>query len=202
VPSDDLAGKKLASSRVILYDSLQMAHKCILNSFYGYVMRKGSRWFSMEMVGVCMAFVDATSHVPFSTNSGIKWRKQSTWHLPTDKSLKFFPITFLHLTDLLIFPQTQGRHCVPHGRQHHHRGPAADRAHWPASGVGHRRHLVPAARLLSRELCLPHPQWEGGELRGSIELSGKLGNFKELRGSCVDLNNFKASLINYGVPNE
>ncbi|KXS12658.1 putative POL2-DNA polymerase epsilon, calytic subunit A [Gonapodya prolifera JEL478] len=37
---------------VVLYDSLQLAHKCILNSFYGYVMRKGSRWFSMEMAGI------------------------------------------------------------------------------------------------------------------------------------------------------
>lgn len=24
----------------MVYDSLQLAHKCILNSFYGYVMRK------------------------------------------------------------------------------------------------------------------------------------------------------------------
>jgi hypothetical protein len=37
---------------VVLYDSLQLAHKCILNSFYGYVMRKGARWYSMEMAGV------------------------------------------------------------------------------------------------------------------------------------------------------
>lgn len=37
---------------VVLFDSLQLAHKCILNSFYGYVMRRGSRWFSMEMAGV------------------------------------------------------------------------------------------------------------------------------------------------------
>ena len=35
-----------------LYDSLQVAHKCILNSFYGYVMRKGARWYSMEMAGI------------------------------------------------------------------------------------------------------------------------------------------------------
>jgi len=35
-----------------LYDSLQIAHKCILNSFYGYVMRKGARWYSMEMAGI------------------------------------------------------------------------------------------------------------------------------------------------------
>jgi len=37
---------------VVLYDSLQLAHKSILNSFYGYVMRKGARWYSMEMAGV------------------------------------------------------------------------------------------------------------------------------------------------------
>ena len=41
-----------AKKMVILYDSLQLAHKVILNSFYGYVMRKGSRWYSMEMAGV------------------------------------------------------------------------------------------------------------------------------------------------------
>lgn len=35
---------------MVLYDSLQLAHKCILNSFYGYVMRRGARWYSMEMV--------------------------------------------------------------------------------------------------------------------------------------------------------
>ncbi|KAM0262465.1 hypothetical protein ACHAQJ_001719 [Trichoderma viride] len=41
-----------AKKMIILYDSLQLAHKVILNSFYGYVMRKGSRWYSMEMAGV------------------------------------------------------------------------------------------------------------------------------------------------------
>jgi DNA polymerase epsilon subunit 1 len=50
------AGNKLdaeiARARHVLYDSLQLAHKCILNSFYGYVMRKGARWHSMEMAGV------------------------------------------------------------------------------------------------------------------------------------------------------
>jgi DNA polymerase epsilon subunit 1 len=34
---------------VVLYDSLQLAHKCIINSFYVYVMRIGMRWYSMEM---------------------------------------------------------------------------------------------------------------------------------------------------------
>nr|XP_003707004.1 PREDICTED: DNA polymerase epsilon catalytic subunit A [Megachile rotundata] len=48
----DAGDIKSAKNREVLYDSLQLAHKCILNSFYGYVMRKGSRWFSMEMGGI------------------------------------------------------------------------------------------------------------------------------------------------------
>lgn len=34
------------------FDSLQLAHKIILNSYYGYVMRKGARWYSMEMAAM------------------------------------------------------------------------------------------------------------------------------------------------------
>ena len=41
-----------AKDRMALYDSLQLAHKIILNSFYGYVMRKGARWYSMEMAAM------------------------------------------------------------------------------------------------------------------------------------------------------
>ena len=41
-----------AKKMIILFDSLQLAHKVILNSFYGYVMRKGSRWYSLDMAGV------------------------------------------------------------------------------------------------------------------------------------------------------
>ncbi|KAF2714135.1 DNA polymeras-like protein epsilon [Pleomassaria siparia CBS 279.74] len=41
-----------AKKMIVLYDSMQLAHKVILNSFYGYVMRKGSRWYSLEMAGV------------------------------------------------------------------------------------------------------------------------------------------------------
>ena len=39
--SGDAAEAKRCKNMEILYDSLQLAHKCILNSFYGYVMRKG-----------------------------------------------------------------------------------------------------------------------------------------------------------------
>jgi len=48
----DAARIKECKMFVVLFDSLQLAHKCILNSFYGYVMRRGARWFSMEMAGV------------------------------------------------------------------------------------------------------------------------------------------------------
>ncbi len=50
------AGDKIAQAeaknKMVLYDSLQLAHKCILNSFYGYVMRRGARWYSMPMAAV------------------------------------------------------------------------------------------------------------------------------------------------------
>lgn len=52
VASGDASAIKSAKNREVLYDSLQLAHKCILNSFYGYVMRKGARWYSMEMAGI------------------------------------------------------------------------------------------------------------------------------------------------------
>ncbi|KAA0716868.1 DNA polymerase epsilon catalytic subunit A [Triplophysa tibetana] len=48
----DAAEVKRCKNMEILYESLQTAHKCILNSFYGYVMRKGARWYSMEMAGI------------------------------------------------------------------------------------------------------------------------------------------------------
>jgi len=55
----DKSGDKMAAAEarnlVTFYDSLQLAHKCILNSFYGYVMRKGARWHSMPMAGVVTA---------------------------------------------------------------------------------------------------------------------------------------------------
>ncbi|XP_033149828.1 DNA polymerase epsilon catalytic subunit A [Drosophila busckii] len=52
VASGDATEVKAAKGREVLYDSLQLAHKCILNSFYGYVMRRGARWHSMPMAGI------------------------------------------------------------------------------------------------------------------------------------------------------
>lgn len=52
VVENDLSTVATSKLEMVLFESLQLAHKCILNSFYGYVMRKGSRWFSMEMAGI------------------------------------------------------------------------------------------------------------------------------------------------------
>lgn len=48
----DAVARKVAEDKETVFDSLQLAHKCILNSFYGYVMRKGARWRSMQMAGI------------------------------------------------------------------------------------------------------------------------------------------------------
>uniref|UniRef100_A0A2I3HYR2 DNA polymerase epsilon catalytic subunit n=1 Tax=Nomascus leucogenys TaxID=61853 RepID=A0A2I3HYR2_NOMLE len=48
----DAGEVKRCKNMEVLYDSMQLAHKCILNSLYGYVMRKGARWYSMEMAGI------------------------------------------------------------------------------------------------------------------------------------------------------
>ncbi|CAF1027088.1 unnamed protein product [Rotaria sordida] len=51
---NDLNEVKRCNNLIVIYDSLQFAYKCILNSFYGYVMRRGARWHRMEMDGnVC-----------------------------------------------------------------------------------------------------------------------------------------------------
>jgi hypothetical protein len=58
IASGDAAWVKSAKNKEVLYDSLQMAYKCILNSFYGYVMRKGARWYSIEVCFLkCFFFV-------------------------------------------------------------------------------------------------------------------------------------------------
>ena len=50
-PHQDELELESAKAKALVYDSLQLAHKCILNSFYGYVMRRGARWYSMPMAG-------------------------------------------------------------------------------------------------------------------------------------------------------
>lgn len=52
VKENDPIKAEEARNRMNLYESLQLAHKIILNSFYGYVMRRGARWYSMEMAAM------------------------------------------------------------------------------------------------------------------------------------------------------
>ena len=61
-----------AKAMVLLYDSLQLAHTCILNSFYGYVMRKGARWRSMEMAGVTTFLGGSIITVGLKENDSLK----------------------------------------------------------------------------------------------------------------------------------
>ena len=50
--ANDPVAREQWTDTMLVYDSLQLAHKCILNSFYGYVMRRGARWHSIEMAGI------------------------------------------------------------------------------------------------------------------------------------------------------
>ena len=52
VKENDAIQIENAKNKVNLFESLQLAHKIILNSFYGYVMRRGARWYSMEMAAM------------------------------------------------------------------------------------------------------------------------------------------------------
>ena len=75
---------------VVMYDSMQLAHKCILNSFYGYVMRKGSRWQSMEMAGV----VTRTGHRVIAQARDVLSNIGQPLELDTDGIWTAFPETF------------------------------------------------------------------------------------------------------------
>ena len=52
IKEGDSVEEERCKNLVTLYESLQLAHKIILNSFYGYVMRKGARWYSMQMAAI------------------------------------------------------------------------------------------------------------------------------------------------------
>jgi len=44
--------REKANDRLLVYESLRWLIKCILNSFYGYVMRRGARWQSIDDGGI------------------------------------------------------------------------------------------------------------------------------------------------------
>ena len=86
----DGAGLLEAKAMCVLYDSLQLAHKCILNSFYGYVMRKGARWYSMEMAGI----VTYTGAAIIKSARVLVEQIGKTLELDTDGIWCVFPHTF------------------------------------------------------------------------------------------------------------
>lgn len=91
-----------AADMVVLYDSLQLAHKCILNSFYGYVMRKGARWYSMEMAGVV-------------TNTGAKIIQRACALVRTGlvpRSMSCFGISFAQQKCVGVMAVTSGGNCT------------------------------------------------------------------------------------------
>lgn len=79
-----------AQNMIVLYDSLQLAHKCILNSFYGYVMRRGARWFSMEMAGIV---TNTGAHIIKQANT-LLHRVGRPLELDTDGVWSLLPATF------------------------------------------------------------------------------------------------------------
>ncbi|CAG8517653.1 10346_t:CDS:10 [Paraglomus occultum] len=90
IKNRDVSEIETARQEIILYDSLQLAHKCILNSFYGYVMRKGARWYSMEMGGV----VCLTGSSIIQSAKELVERVGAALELDTDGIWCIFPKTF------------------------------------------------------------------------------------------------------------
>lgn len=154
-----------AADMCVLFESLQLAHKCILNSFYGYVMRKGARWYSMEMAGVvtytganiikvrgCLRGCTKLLCVHWT----LSWQEVKHAHQCTSTSVHTRSTSVL-----LPFVSADPRWhlalvmCAACVRPHHPAG--------PAPGAGHRRHLVRAARLLPRELQVQEQERQGGE---------------------------------------
>ena len=115
-----------------LYDSLQLAHKCILNSFYGYVMRKGARWYSMEMAGV-VTLLRREHHQEGQANSSTKLGRPL--ELDTDGIWcalpKSFPedFTFVKQEDAEgLQDELPVRHAQRDGRQPLHQRPVCRRS--------------------------------------------------------------------------
>jgi DNA polymerase elongation subunit (family B) len=91
----------------------QLAHKCILNSFYGYVMRKGARWYSMEMAGVVTHTGASIIKVSWTAPRGrpASWLHgcEGTGRPPTAPRAKGFPTLAPRSPSLVALPP----HWVP-----------------------------------------------------------------------------------------
>lgn len=89
--NNDGMGAKESEGLMILYESMQLAHKIILNSFYGYVMRKGARWYSMEMAAMVTYL---GSNIISDSNNYVKDRIGKPLELDTDGIWMLLPKGF------------------------------------------------------------------------------------------------------------
>ena len=92
---------------LVLYDSLQLAHKCILNSFYGYVMRKVPSPLSTPHTLVPVSFIVTAIRA-----------------LVTKSPLAILAGCYLLLTYAggTLVQHGNGGHCVSDWFQYHHQG--------------------------------------------------------------------------------
>lgn len=134
--------RKNAEDKEILMDSLQLAHKCILNSFYGYVMRKGARWRSMEMAGI-VTYTGAQLIM-----QARELVEQVRVHQPYSTSTRLAHINFDSLR-LMCYDVTDG-------------------AGGSTPGARHRRYLVHPASLFPPRLQIQIPQWHHREAAVSL----------------------------------
>ncbi|KAK2196352.1 bifunctional DNA polymerase epsilon [Babesia duncani] len=104
-PTHDAVKHREAMDKILINDSLQMAHKCILNSFYGYVKRGGSRWYSMEMGAIVTnagaAIIDAARQWIESIGIPIELDTDGIWCMVPD----LFPA----VKELVYKPQYGGK---------------------------------------------------------------------------------------------
>lgn len=91
INAKDALGAKEAEGMTILYESMQLAHKIILNSFYGYVMRRGARWYSMEMAAMVTYL---GSNIIFDSRNFIEGRIGKPLELDTDGIWMLLPHGF------------------------------------------------------------------------------------------------------------
>ncbi|KAK1275110.1 DNA polymerase epsilon catalytic subunit A [Acorus gramineus] len=78
-----------AQDMVVLYDSLQLAHKCILNSFYGYVMRKDMKKKHMISYPCVMLNVDVARNNTNDQYQNLKDPVTKTYTTHSECSIEF-----------------------------------------------------------------------------------------------------------------
>jgi DNA polymerase epsilon subunit 1 len=117
IKSKDFAKKDESKNMMNLYESLQLAHKIILNSFYGYVMRKGARWHSMEMAAMVThigsSIITESKNLVERIGKPLELDTDGIWCLLPEGFPESIPITFTNGKKInLSFPCTMLNYLV------------------------------------------------------------------------------------------